>query len=234
EGHLSSIVFRTAEMNAKGEITIKTPTRFVTSVSPYTCSKYDRLLFARKLAELGLLDDFAENTLHELGDTFTFPDLKTCIDRRLRRGAASASLWQPTAKGMIALAQANYELRFDADSRLSERVIFPNTPAEMRGIEDARWVAFREAAGGITYYATYSAYDGEIVLPQIVATKDFLNFQINTLNGPEVRNKGMALFPRKIGGCYAMISRQDGENVYIMFSEMLHFWYEKRVLLRPT
>jgi predicted GH43/DUF377 family glycosyl hydrolase len=234
EGHLSSIVFRTAEMSADGNISINTPSRFVTSTSPYPYAPYEKSLFERKLSELGMLDEFSDQVMNDLGNTFTLDELRTCLDRRLRRGLATASNRQPTARGILALAQANYELRFDADTRLSERVIFPNTPAEVRGIEDARWVAFREDDGSTTYYATYSAYDGQIVLPQIVETKDFLNFRISTLNGPEVRNKGMALFPRKIGGCYAMISRQDGENVFIMFSEMLHFWYEKRPLLRPT
>ncbi len=234
EGHLSSIVFRTAEMHADGSVVLNTPSRFVTAVSPYPYAPYEKSLFERKLAELGMLDEFSCEVMAELGDTFTMEELRSGVERRLRRGVSAATNRQPTARGILALAQANYELRFDANSRLSERVIFPNTPAELRGIEDARWVAFHEDDGSTIYYATYSAYDGQIVLPQIVETRDFLNFRISTLNGPEIRNKGMALFPRKIGGYYAMISRQDGENVFIMFSEMLHFWYEKRILLRPT
>jgi len=235
EGHLSSIVFRTAEVDSAGTLSVNPPTRYVTAAAPHPNAAFDKRLFERKLAELGLFDEFAGEILESVGASFTLAELRTCLDRGLRRGnLATRDHQQRTVNGMLALAQANYELRFEPTSRLSERVIFPNAPGESRGIEDARWVAFREDDGGTQYYATYSAYDGNIVLPQIVETSDFLTFRINTLNGPEIRNKGMALFPRKIDGRYAMISRQDGENVFIMFSELLHFWYEKRVLLRPT
>ena len=84
------------------------------------------------------------------------------------------------------------------------------------------------------YYATYSAYDGKVVLPQLLETEDFLHFRLSTLNGPQVRNKGMALFPRRINGSYAMLSRQDNENIYLMFSDMLHFWYTKDLIIKPT
>jgi predicted GH43/DUF377 family glycosyl hydrolase len=113
-------------------------------------------------------------------------------------------------------------------------VIFPLAPAEARGIEDARFVRFHDEAGRSTYYATYTAFDGQVPLPQLLETEDFAHFKISTLNGPEVQNKGMALFPRKVCGHYAMLSRQDNENIYLMYSDMLHFWYDKQLLLRPT
>ncbi|MDF3056355.1 MAG: putative glycosylase [Rariglobus sp.] len=235
EGHLSSIVFRTAEVDREGRVTVNTPTRFVTAESPYPNTAFEKPLFERKLRELGLLGEFSEGALAQLGDNFTLGELQRCVNATLRQSWSSDREQRThVASGVIALARSNYELRFDPGSRLSERVIFPNTPAESRGIEDARFVAFRDEDDTVIYYATYSAYDGEIVLPQIVETRDFINFQISTLNGPAISNKGMALFPRKINGLYAMISRQDGENVFIMFSEMLHFWHEKRLLLRPT
>ena len=71
-------------------------------------------------------------------------------------------------------------------------------------------------------------------MPELLETDDFLRFRISTLNGPEVRNKGLALFPRKINGYYAMLSRQDGENIYVMYSDMLHFWYTKQLIAKPT
>jgi predicted GH43/DUF377 family glycosyl hydrolase len=235
EGHLSSIVFRTAEMSADGQISVNSPTRFVTAATPYPHLSYDKRLFDRKLAELGLLDNFASETLAELKDAFTLDELQAGLNRGLWHGTnASREQRRHTARDMIALAQANYELRFDPESRLSERVIFPSTPAERRGIEDARWVAFHEEDGSVIYYATCSAYDGHIVLSQLIETRDFLNFRVSTLSGSEIHNKGMALFPRKIDGRYAMISRQDGENIFIMFSDSVYFWREKRILLRPT
>jgi predicted GH43/DUF377 family glycosyl hydrolase len=85
----------------------------------------------------------------------------------------------------------------------------------------------------VTYYATYTAYNGIAILPQLIETKDFIKFNILTLNGKAVQNKGMALFPRKIGGRYAMLSRQDGENNHIMFSDNIHFWQKSQIIQEP-
>jgi predicted GH43/DUF377 family glycosyl hydrolase len=135
---------------------------------------------------------------------------------------------------VIALARANYEIECDPASDISERVIFPYSPAETNGIEDARFVRFVEDDGSVRYCATFTAFDGSVVLPQFVETEDFIRFKVSTLNGPEIANKGMALFPRRINGAYAMLSRQDGENIYVMESDLLHFWYAKRLVIRPT
>jgi predicted GH43/DUF377 family glycosyl hydrolase len=169
-----------------------------------------------------------------LDDLFTMADLETSIRLVLRQHRARAPEWTPLSKTLLALAKANYEIEHSADTDVSERVIFPYSPTETNGIEDARFVEFTEDDGSRRYYATYTAFDGNVTFPQLVETKEFLRFRVSTLNGPEVRNKGMALFPRKIGGNYAMISRQDGENMYLMYSDMLHFWYTKLPLLKPT
>src|SRR6185295_11057484 len=119
----------------------------------------------------------------------------------------------------LLLAESNYEVCFAGGEPVSQRVIFPSTPSQSNGIEDARFVRFQNDDGGFTYYATYTAYDGKIILPQLLETADFLHFKFITLNGPAVQNKGMALFPRKIKGKYVMLSRQDDENVLLMFSD---------------
>jgi predicted GH43/DUF377 family glycosyl hydrolase len=137
------------------------------------------------------------------------------------------------AMGVLALAKANYEIENDPQSDISERIIFPNSPNEVSGIEDARFVELNDG-NEKRYCATYSAFDGNVTFPQMVETKDFRRFRIYTLNGPEVMDKGMALFPRKVNGHYAMLSRQDGENLYLMYSDMLHFWHTKQLLLKPT
>ena len=134
---------------------------------------------------------------------------------------------------MCWLAASNYEVSFHADHRMSERVIFPVSKNESRGIEDARFVQFFNDNGEAVYYATYTAYNGTI-LPQLIETKDFIKFKVITLNGKAVQNKGMALFPRKIRGRYAMLSRQDNENLFIMFSDSPHFWSNPQVILRPS
>jgi predicted GH43/DUF377 family glycosyl hydrolase len=108
------------------------------------------------------------------------------------------------------------------------------TPSQSNGIEDARFVRFDDDDGARTYYATYTAYDGKLVLPQFIETADFRHFKFITLNGSAVRNKGMALFPRRIGGAYAMLGRQDQENLYLMFSDHLHFWHSAEPILKPV
>ena len=117
---------------------------------------------------------------------------------------------------------------------MSERIIFPVSSSESAGIEDARFVRFSEGDGSVMYYATYTAYNGRSILPQLIETTDFLHFRILTLNGSAVQNKGMALFPRRINGRYAMLSRQDDENLFIMFSDSPHYWSDPQVILRPS
>ena len=152
----------------------------------------------------------------------------------LRQNRPRQQEWEPLSRAVVALAKSNYEIFYLPQQDLSERIIFPYSPSEMNGIEDARFVRFSEEDGRVVYYATYTAFDGKVILPQLLETEDFLQFKISTLNGPEVKNKGLALFPRKINGLYAMLSRQDGENIYLMYSDMLHFWYTKELLLKPT
>jgi predicted GH43/DUF377 family glycosyl hydrolase len=132
------------------------------------------------------------------------------------------------------LAQSNYTVRFAPELGISEKILFPYAPSESNGIEDARFVRFAEEDGSATYYATYTAYDGSFVVPQLVRTRDFNEFSISTLNGPVMRNKGFAIFPRKINGRYAMLGRQDGENIHLMFSDHMHFWYGSQIILRPA
>lgn len=234
EGHISSITFRTGIIDKENVIKINTPTRYVTSPEKITNPVYEKKLFEKKLFELDLLNDFAQSVLNKLDDTFTIAELEENVLTTLRLFRNRGGENEFISKGIISLARSNYDIHYSVDQRLSERVIFPYSPSEINGIEDARFLQFFEEDGTSKYYATYTAYDGKVVLPQILETSDFLHFKISTLNGPEVKNKGFALFPRKINGYYAMISRQDNENIYIMYSEHLHFWYTKEILLRPT
>jgi predicted GH43/DUF377 family glycosyl hydrolase len=127
----------------------------------------------------------------------------------------------------------SYEVQFSPDLQFSQRILFPHTAAQRNGIEDARFVRFANEDGGHTYYATFTAYDGRAVRPELVETTDFLSFRFFTQNGPAARNKGMALFPRKIHGRYLMLSRQDNESIHLMHSDNVHFWNESVLLLQP-
>ncbi len=233
EGHISSITFRTGILDAQCNISIHPPTRYCLEPAQAPNASFDKNLFERKLRELGLAGDFTRQTLESLGGSFSLEELRAAVGRSAELLGARDRQTAAVARKTLMLAQSNYEVQFRPDSRLSERVLFPVTASQSNGIEDARFVLFQNEDGTRTYYATYTAYDGKMVLPQFIETPDFLHFKFITLNGPAVQNKGMALFPRKIRGCYAMLSRQDKENIHIMFSDHLHFWHRTRLLLRP-
>ncbi|MEY2409341.1 MAG: hypothetical protein QOF48_2011 [Verrucomicrobiota bacterium] len=233
EGHISSITFRTGFLDAAGNVTINVPTRYCLEPAQVPNVSYEKGVFERKLRELGLVGDFTRQTLQPLGDWFTLDELRASAARVTANFGARDQQTEAVARKTMMLAQSNYEVQFPPDSRLSERVLFPTTPSQSNGIEDARFVRFQNDAGPPTYYATYTAYDGKMILPQFIETSDFLHFKFITLNGPAVRNKGMALFPRKINGRYAMLGRQDGENIRLMFSDNLHFWNDTQLLLQP-
>jgi predicted GH43/DUF377 family glycosyl hydrolase len=126
----------------------------------------------------------------------------------------------------------NVEVMFGDDEELSERVIFPITDAQANGIEDARFVEFNDD-GRKTFYATYTAYSGRAIRSELLETTDFRSFRLTPLAGSAARNKGMALFPRKIDGRYAMIGRQDNENLYLIYSDDLYTWEDGHCILQP-
>ena len=234
EGHISSIIFRSGTLDADNRIRMDEPTRFVTAPEQVPNTLYDKTLFFRKLLELGVDGPFAGKVLATLNDQFTLEELQRAISRAMHQSRPRHTENEPAVQGMLTLAKANYEISYSPEQHISERVIFPFSPTEANGIEDARFVQFHDDDGSVRYYATYTAFDGKVILPQILETDDFLHFKVSTLNGPEVRNKGFALFPRKVNGLYAMLSRQDNENIYLMYSDMLHFWYTKELIAKPT
>jgi predicted GH43/DUF377 family glycosyl hydrolase len=124
------------------------------------------------------------------------------------------------------------EVFFRAEDDISERVIFPVLPSQSNGIEDARFVEFEEP-GARTYYATYTAYTGRDIRSELLETRDFVTFRMSAMSGSATRNKGMALFPRRIRGQYAMIARQDNENLYLLYSDDLYCWNGGTVILKP-
>ena len=234
EGHISSITFRTGTISDQGNIHVDRPTRYVTAPEQIPRTSYDKIIFSRKLQELGVANAVAETILSNLKEGFTVEELSQEILYLRRYAQHRNTEFDRTADRMLNLAKSNYEVAYTPDQPLTERVIVPHAPNESNGIEDARFVRFVETDGSVSYIATYTAYDGRVTIPQLLETRDFLRFRICTLNGPEVQNKGMALFPRRIKGQYAMLSRQDAENLYLMYSDDLHFWHTKEPLLKPT
>ena len=232
EGHISSITFRSGVAAADGTVRLDPVSRFVHSPRPEPAARYELALFRRKLHEMGIDHDAAKRATSELPDSFQMPELVARV-ARLRREDVPADVIRAGEQALY-LAEANYTVRFKDGLRMSEKVLFPFSPLESNGIEDARFVRFVGNRGDVSYFATYTAYNGSTVFPQIVETRDFSEFRVSTLNGPAVTNKGLALFPRRINGLYAMLGRQDGENIHLMFSEHPYFWYESRVIIRPS
>ena len=234
EGHISSITFRTGVIHPDLRIEIPTPTGFLTEPRQVPNTRYEKGLFARKLHELGLSSDFARRVMNRFGNTFTQDELRASLEAEQFQLSEGISVDdQQEAQGIWMLARSNYEVQFEAEQLLCERILFPATPAQRNGMEDARFVRFLNEDGSHVYYATFTAFDGRVIIPELVETSDFFLFRFISLNGPAALNKGMAMFPRKIDGLYAMLSRQDNENIYLMFSENVHFWDEHRVLLKP-
>jgi predicted GH43/DUF377 family glycosyl hydrolase len=234
EGHISSITFRSGVIDAQSRIRIDEPTRYVQAPEMVPNALYEKHLFHRKLTELGINGPLTDQTMAALGDQFTLGDLDRTLKFVLKSHRTRAREFEPIAHTMLLLAKANYEVQFDPKLNVSERILFPSSPTETNGIEDARFVRFTHPDGRVSYYATYTAYDGRTTLPQMLETDDFLHFRVGTLNGPEVKNKGFALFPRLVNGQYAMLSRQDNENIFLMYSDQPYFWHIKELIARPT
>lgn len=231
EGHISSIDFRTGLVGPDGQVAIDPPLPPVHGQR--RAPIFDRDRFTAKLDELGAADEHVDAVLGRLGDHFTFAALETAM-AEARAGVPSSSALLHAEQSLHWLAASNYELTFPAESAISQRVIFPAGPSESRGMEDARFVRFVRPDGSVVYYATYTAWDGLHVLPQLIETADFLTFRIATLNGPAVQNKGMAIFPRPVGGLHLALGRLDNENSYLLRSDNIHFWHESQRIQAPT
>ena len=233
EGHVSSIEFRSGMIDENHDIYFDPISQYVATPEMHTDPVYNRLHFQRKLEELGVRDRVTNQLLEGLGETFTFDELENQI-KKLRSTKYRLKDKQHAIDTAYWLARSNYEVLFGPDEQISERVIFPVSENESSGIEDARFVRFENDDKSVIYYATYTAYNGFAILPQILETTDFLTFKMHTMSGNAAQNKGMALFPRKINGKFVMLSRQDGVNNYIMFSDSVRFWNEAQLLQEPV
>ena len=236
EGHLSSITFRTGMIYPDRRIEVMNAAGCLSEPRQVPDLLYERSLFERKLNELGVANEFTHRTINRLGQVFGLDELRCRVNEELQLPSASDAEQsnRNAAEAIWRLADSNYQVQFRPDQDLSERIIFPASPSQRNGIEDARFVCFQRDDGTPVYYATFTAYDGRVVMPELMETADFLQFRFITLNGPAARNKGMALFPRKVNGLYAMLSRQDNENLYLVLSDNVHFWYDPRLILAPA
>ncbi len=228
EGHISSLVFREALLTAEGLLEPGPEGRFVDA--PESTVFPEHALSDLKGLEK-LPDSYKHNLLGRLTNPFTYTQLRQAVDEL--RGHDTPSDVHNHLQDLLTSFEDVYELQFSLDTSLSERVIFPVLEHERNGIEDARFVQFTEDDGTQRYYGTYTAYDGRRIQPRLLETTDFRNFRSLGLTGAGAVNKNLALFPRKINGQYAMLSRIDGVNNFIMFSDRLTHWDQPELLSEP-
>jgi predicted GH43/DUF377 family glycosyl hydrolase len=234
EGHISSIEFRTGIINKKGKLSLDAAGKMVETpiVNPdpvFTASD-----FFSKLQNGERKSSSMKEIVSPLPAKFTRSQLDSRIARFKKRGAKLSAGQRAAIAALESLLELNYEINFSEQVPLSERAIFPVSSFESNGIEDARFVQFTDNDGTVTYYSTYTAYDGKKIMPLLLETADFIRFRINSLSGDAAKNKGMALFPKKINGRYAAVSRHDAENLYIVFSDNVYQWNTPAPLIQPA
>jgi beta-1,2-mannobiose phosphorylase / 1,2-beta-oligomannan phosphorylase len=234
EGHISSIVFRTGVLDKDSNLIIEPVGNLLEEAEHIQRHVYDKEAFRSKLNEMqefhGIIP--SDLILDKLDEKFTYSELRKCI-KEARKSVHLASDKEILFNQIIWLASSHYELEFSLDTNISERVIFPVSANEKNGIEDARFVKFKDDDNKIIYFATYTAYDGSVILPKLLDTRDFYHFRVMPVHGEIAQNKGMALFPRKVNGKYAMLCRLDGINNYIAFSDNITVWREAKLLQEP-
>jgi predicted GH43/DUF377 family glycosyl hydrolase len=231
EGHRSSIGFRTGTVAAAGTVTIDDPGPFPTTATTGLAANR-RSVFHAKLAAV---DDDRENAayvLDALPAIFDDAELDGRIDT-LAGEVATRRHTSTTIDHLRGVARSSYSSTFPVESQLSERVLWPQAPAEAHGMEDARFVQFVADDGTTTYYATYTAFDGTHVAQHLLETTDFLSFTASPLAGDAAVGKGLALFPRLVGGRYAALSRADRETNAVAYSDDMRCWNTSAVIQVP-
>jgi predicted GH43/DUF377 family glycosyl hydrolase len=222
EGHHSSIGFRTGSIEADGAVAIDDAAPYPVTGS-VAAGPFDREVFHGKLDELGADGENAAYVLDALHARFTDDELDLALTR-LRAQRDTRRTAGATSGHLRAIAACSYTTRFSPESDVSERVLWPATAAESQGMEDARFVRFVDDDGSTVYYATYTAFDGVAITQQLLETHDFVTFAASPIVGAAAGNKGVALFPRRIGGRFAALSRCDRETNSVAFSNNPRCW----------
>jgi predicted GH43/DUF377 family glycosyl hydrolase len=231
EGHISTIVFRSGHIAADGVVSVDPP-------SPFASIRADRRTvlrrrFVRQSAiEAGMDCTDLELVLGMLPDKFTAEDLLATMSQVDPGGVRNTASDEFIAV-MQEIARSSYEVDFAEDLSLSERVLWPTSPDERRGMEDARFVRLQDEDEPVRYRASYTAFDGTQVSSRILETDDFRSFSSMMLTGPGAQNKGLAFFPRRVGGRYLALSRWDRESISLTVSEDSYHWNDVHKLEAP-
>jgi predicted GH43/DUF377 family glycosyl hydrolase len=231
EGHISSITFRRALFDKYNNITVLPAGNYIDEAEIVRNAVYNKKLFFEKAVTTQINIDVLKELESKLDHHFEYSNLRRLVldSQKLHED----DLIKLEYDKILWLADSYYEIVFSLDTDISDRVIFPISEYERKGIEDARFVKFINEDGSWSYYATYTAYDGALIMPKLLQTNDFINFRIMPLYGEGSQNKNLALFPRKINGKYVMMSRIDGCNNYIMYSDKINIWEDPKLLQKP-
>jgi len=231
EGHISSITFRRALVDQNNNITVLPAGSYIDEAEIVRNAVYNKKLFFDKAVATQINIDVLKEVETKLDHHFEYSNLRSAIldSQKLQE----SDMQKLEYDKILWLADSYYEIVFSLDTDISDRVIFPISEYERKGIEDARFVHFKHDDDTSVYYATYTAYDGALIMPKLLQTTDFYNFKIMPLYGAGAQNKNLALFPRKINGKYVMISRIDGCNNYIMYSDKINIWEKPELLQKP-
>ena len=232
EGHVSSIVFRTGVIDRQCRVLLDPPATSLARGRIRPDKTYLKHLIVKRLSEMNGLAPSNQHVLAQLPDAFTLGQLiRSAEQTRPQTRDMPGGPW--AVDTLLWLARSNYRIDLSPGVNLTELVIFPTHQHESRGMEDLRLVRFVDDDRSVTYFGTYTAYNGVRILPMMLQTADFRSIESHSLNGRAALNKGMALFPRRVGGHYMMCSRIDGENLYLSCSDFVHFWEEAAVLVMP-
>ena len=232
EGHRSSIGFRTGVIDAAGGVTIDDPAPFAT-VGAAQPALLDAAIFRSELARLDAAGEAADYVLDRLGQSFTRASLNQQL-AQLQTHLSTRGHAEATISSFRSIAERSYAVEFLHRITLSERVLSPSMGAEGAGMEDARFVRLTDDDGSKTFYATYTAYSGSRISQQLLETTDFQSFTSAPIVGSAAANKGLALFPRRIRGRFAAMSRSDRETNSVVYSDHLSVWTSALACQSPT
>ncbi len=226
EGHISSMKFISGIFSEAGEITLEPiPSKLARGYKTNN-GKYPKD-FVIKRAEY--YNDFNTSVFEYLPEHFSINKAKKI---KINIAESIQNNYPATKKALCDIFDTNYDISFDKGTALGSRVIFPVSEEELGGMEDVRFVEFSDQ-DKTSFIGTYTAFDGRKIVPKIIETEDFISFSIRSLYGNAALDKGMALFPEKINGKYAMISRQGGENISIMYADDIYFWDTYKTIQKP-
>jgi len=231
EGHTSSIEFRTGVIGHDASIALDPPSEYAVT-GERRPHEHHKSLFTDKLADLGMMNEIESMVLSRLQARFSMAELEAAIET-LDDDGIERSISGETTRLLHWLASSNYRVSFPSSIAISERVLFPSGPTESHGMEDARFVRFVGDDAVVTYYATYTAFDGHQILPQLLETSDFAEFRVTTMRGRAARDKGIAIFPSRIDGRFVALGRYDNVNNFVMTSSDVRVWNDATLIQEP-